>query len=78
VAVGILRFYLLLITLIKYTDNCSYVNWLGIKYTKYHATLTAVTDVLNMQWVPGALSLGVKRPGREAEQSPPSSAEVKE
>jgi hypothetical protein len=30
-----------------------------------------------MQWVPGALSLGVKRPGREADHSPPSSAEVK-
>jgi hypothetical protein len=30
-----------------------------------------------IQWVPGTLSLGVKRPGREADQSPPSSAEVK-
>jgi hypothetical protein len=29
------------------------------------------------QWVPGALSLGVKRPGREADHSPPASAEVK-
>jgi hypothetical protein len=29
-----------------------------------------------IQWVPG-LSLGVKRPGREADYSPPSSAEVK-
>jgi hypothetical protein len=28
--------------------------------------------------VPGALSLGVKRPGREADHSPPSSTEVKE
>jgi hypothetical protein len=28
--------------------------------------------------VPGAVSLGVKRPGREADHSPPSSAEVKE
>jgi len=28
--------------------------------------------------VPGTLSLGVKRPGREADHSPPSSAEVKE
>jgi hypothetical protein len=27
--------------------------------------------------VPAALSLGVKRPGREADHSPPSSAEVK-
>jgi hypothetical protein len=30
-----------------------------------------------IQWVPGALSLGVKRPGREADHSPPSGAEVK-
>jgi hypothetical protein len=30
-----------------------------------------------MQWVPGALSPGVKRPGREADHSPPSSTEVK-
>jgi hypothetical protein len=31
-----------------------------------------------IQWVPGALSLGVKRPGREADHSSPSNAEVKE
>jgi hypothetical protein len=31
-----------------------------------------------IQLVPGALSLGVKRPGHEPGQSPPSSAEVKE
>jgi hypothetical protein len=31
-----------------------------------------------IQGVPGALSLGVKRPGREPDHSPPSSAEVKE
>jgi hypothetical protein len=30
------------------------------------------------QWVPGALSLGVKRQGREADHSPPSSTRVKE
>jgi hypothetical protein len=33
---------------------------------------------LPIQWAPGVLSLGVKRPGREADHSPPSSAEVKE
>jgi hypothetical protein len=33
---------------------------------------------LSIQWVPGALSLGVKLPEREADNSPPSSAEVKE
>jgi hypothetical protein len=31
-----------------------------------------------IQWVPGALSLEVKRQGREADHSPPSSAEVNE
>jgi flagellar basal body-associated protein FliL len=31
-----------------------------------------------IQWVQGAFSLGVKRPRREADHSPPSSAEVKE
>jgi hypothetical protein len=30
-----------------------------------------------IQRVPGALSLGVKRPGRETDHSPPSSAEVR-
>jgi hypothetical protein len=30
-----------------------------------------------IQWVTGVLSLGVKRPGREGDHSPPSSAEVK-
>jgi hypothetical protein len=30
-----------------------------------------------IQWVPGALSLEVKRPGREADHSPPPSAEIK-
>jgi hypothetical protein len=29
-----------------------------------------------IQWVQGDLSLGVKRPGREADYSPPSSAEI--
>jgi len=31
-----------------------------------------------IHWVPGALSPAVKRPGREADHSPPSSAEVKD
>jgi hypothetical protein len=30
-----------------------------------------------IQWVPEALSPGVKRPGRETEHSPPTSAKVK-
>jgi hypothetical protein len=32
----------------------------------------------SIQWVPGALSLGIKRPEREADHSLPFSAEVKE
>jgi hypothetical protein len=32
---------------------------------------------LHIQWELGALSLGVKRPGLEADHSPPISAEVK-
>jgi len=35
------------------------------------------TTQLPIQWVPGALSLGVRRPERESEQSPPSNAEIK-
>jgi hypothetical protein len=31
---------------------------------------------LPIQLVPGALSLGVKRPGRDADHSPPTSAEM--
>jgi hypothetical protein len=30
-----------------------------------------------IQWVPGGLSPGVKLPGREADYSPPTTAEVK-
>jgi hypothetical protein len=33
---------------------------------------------VSIQWVKGTLSLEVKRPGRQADHSPPSSAEVKE
>jgi hypothetical protein len=32
---------------------------------------------LPIEWLPGALSLWVKRQGRESDHSPPSSAEVK-
>jgi hypothetical protein len=31
-----------------------------------------------IQWIPGALSQGVQRPGCEADLSPPSNAEIKE
>jgi hypothetical protein len=32
----------------------------------------------NIQWVAVVLFLGVKQPGREADRSPPASAEIKE
>jgi len=31
-----------------------------------------------IHWIPGALSLGVKRPGHEADRWPPFSAKAKE
>jgi hypothetical protein len=48
------------------------------------STVIATTRNINtdfyppIQWVPVALPLGVKRPVREADHSPASSAEVKE
>jgi hypothetical protein len=48
-------------------------SWCGAPL-KHRATLPST---LPIQWVPGALSLGVKRPECEADQSPPRSAEVK-
>jgi hypothetical protein len=41
------------------------------------ASRLALRPSAPIQWVPGVLFLGVKRPGREADRSPPSSAEVK-
>jgi hypothetical protein len=52
--------------------------WLGI-FLFSIASRTALRPAQPpIQWVTGALSLGVKRPVREADHSPPSSAEVKE
>jgi hypothetical protein len=43
------------------------------------ASITALGPIQPpIEWVPGALSLGIKRPGREADHSHSSSAEVKE
>jgi hypothetical protein len=41
------------------------------------STLVLGTTQPPIQWVTGALSLGIKRPGREAHNSSPSSTEVK-
>jgi len=37
-----------------------------------------LSHVPPIKWVSEDLSLGIKRPGREAEHSPPPSAEMKE
>jgi hypothetical protein len=36
-----------------------------------------ITLGIKIQWIPRTITLGIKRPGREADHSPPSSAEVK-
>jgi hypothetical protein len=54
-------------------------SWQGLGIILFNAvsrTALGPTQPL-IQWVPEALSLGVKRPGREADHSPPSSAKVK-
>jgi hypothetical protein len=48
-------------------------------FSRHTASRTALRPTHPpIQWAPGALSLGVKRLGREADHSSPSSAEVKE
>jgi hypothetical protein len=42
-----------------------------------HDALLQILTQPPVQWVPGALYLGVNRPGREADHSPPSSTDVK-
>jgi hypothetical protein len=52
--------------------------WVGIfLFTPVSRTALGPTQP-SIQWVPGALSPGVKRPGRESDHSLPSSADVKE
>jgi hypothetical protein len=50
---------------------------LGIFLTTVSRTALGPTQPPN-QWVPGTLSLGIKRPGHEAGHSPPPSVDVKE
>jgi hypothetical protein len=45
--------------------------------TKSRLVLGFTHPLIQVQWVPRAISLGVKWPGREADHSPLSSAEVK-
>jgi hypothetical protein len=47
-------------------------------FSVFHIVQTAVGPTQpTIQWVPGGISTAVKRLGREADQSPPSSAELK-
>jgi hypothetical protein len=46
-------------------------------FSLHHCIQNGSGPTQPIQWVPGALYLGVKRPGREADHSPPSSAEFK-
>jgi hypothetical protein len=48
-------------------------------FSLHHRVQTGSADhpLPLIQYVPGALSVGIKRPGREADHSPPSSADVK-
>jgi hypothetical protein len=43
----------------------------------FHFSMSSTPALGSTQWVPVALSLGVKRPGCEADHSFPNSAEVK-
>jgi hypothetical protein len=45
--------------------------------TVLHENMDNFTLSAPIQWVPGTVSPEVKRPGREADHSPPTSAEVK-
>jgi hypothetical protein len=65
------------------THNLQAFQYNRFKYKMYAFLFTTASRTAlgptqpPIQWVPGALSLGVKRPVREADHSPPSSAEVK-
>jgi hypothetical protein len=63
-------------------DHSRHSDWLRAERLPVGARFLSSPPVLGptqppIQWVPGALSAGVKWPGREADHSPPKSAEVK-
>jgi hypothetical protein len=70
--------------LIEFTTFCSLVklldyrlrNYIVACMSEYSRPVVGLTQP-HLQWVLGALSPGVKRSGREADHSPPTSAEVK-
>jgi hypothetical protein len=50
---------------------------LGVKVRMYDILTRYQVNTASVQWVLGALSPGLRRPGREVDHSPPTSAEVK-
>jgi hypothetical protein len=61
-------------------DDRGFLSRYGLRiflFTTASRPVLGATQPPPTHWVPAALSLGVKRPGREADHSPPSSAEVK-
>jgi hypothetical protein len=76
------------VTQYTYSNNIKYLiaGWSGVRvpvgvgnYLLTTASRTALGPThLPIRWVPGALFLGLKRPGREADHSPPYIAKFKE
>jgi len=72
--------------LLSFPITCMSKGFLSCSY-EYTSILSCILEIIHehmepiplpIQWAPGALPLGVKRPERETDHSPPSSAEVKE
>jgi hypothetical protein len=59
-------------------DRVRFLEGLGISLFTVASRTSLGTDQPPIQWVPEAFPLRVGRPGRDADHSPPSSAEVKE
>jgi hypothetical protein len=56
---------------------CGLVIGVSVYKSRGPGSILGATRFSAIQWVPGALSPGLKRPGREIDNSPPTSAEVR-
>jgi hypothetical protein len=63
--------------IIHCTEMISYIKNLYLRLITTVSRMVLGPTQPPIQCVPGALPVGVKRPGREADYSPPSSAEFK-